>query len=71
MIMQAMMHAIMLVQAMMQTTSDGGVRDIVLITLLVKINRYGSFLVDALNFLKFTQILSFPFFLNIIIIGNR
>ncbi len=42
-----------------------------LITLLVKGNGYGSFLVDALSFLKSTQILSFPFFLGTTTINDN
>jgi hypothetical protein len=41
-----------------------------LITSLVKGNKYGSFLVVALSFQKSTQILSFPIFLSTTTIGD-
>jgi hypothetical protein len=41
-----------------------------LITSSVKSNKDGPFLVTALIFLKFTQIMNFPFFSNTITIGD-
>jgi len=37
----------------------------------MKGNEYGSFFVAAFNFLKFIQILSLPFFLGIVTMGDN
>jgi len=41
-----------------------------LITSFVKGNGYGSSLIATLNFLKYTQIMNFPFFLGTTTIGD-
>jgi hypothetical protein len=44
---------------------------IVLMILLINDNEYGSFFVEAISFLKSTQILNFSFFLNTTTIGDN